>query len=234
MANREVVETIARIPIFRSLDPSDLQDLAARAARNRVAAGTTVVQQGETGANVYAVLSGRLKAQRTRGDETVLLGVMVPGQIFGELALLMGSARTASVVALEDCELLTIDQRDLRHLLSGRPDLAMELLGSLASRIVSLTERVEEFHTLCVGPRLASRVCSMAVEHGREGKGTWAVDLGFSQSDWADLIGANRGSVNRQFRAWEEEGLTEFDGRTLLIRDLEALRLLADLAGFVV
>ena len=229
----ETAVLLKRIPLFRGLGETELSHLADRAQRRVVAAKTEVIQQGEEGSTVFAVLSGRFKVERTRGAETIVLDVLGPGQVFGELALLTGGVRTASVVSLEPCEILSIDQRDLLFLLDGRSDLALTFLRSTASRIIGLSQVVEELHTLCLGPRLASRVCAIAEEHGNQKAKSLVVDLRLTQGDWAHLTGTNREAVNRQFRAWEKEGWMRVQGQRLLIDDLEALRAVGDLAGFV-
>lgn len=229
----DTTELVARIPLFRALGDEDLNHLAERAQRRSVATKTVVVRQGDRGASVYAVLSGRLKVQTTRDPEVILLDVLGPGEVFGEIALVTGGIRRASVVALEPCELLIIDQRDLRHLLGRQPDLALHLLQSLASRILGLDKLVEDFHTLRLGPRLASRVCTLAEEHGVQDRTALVIDLNLSQRDWADLIGANREAVNRHFRVWKKRGWIRIQGKYMLVDDLDALRSLGDLAGLV-
>ena len=233
MRPSDTEELLSQVPLFRELDQRDRSLLAGRAQRRRVRSKTVVVEQGSDGATVYAVLRGRLKVQRARGADTTLLDVLGPGQVFGEIALLTGGKRNASVIALEPCELLTIDRRDLSYLLEKRPHLALTLLENLASRVCRLNNVVEELGTLCLAPRLASRVRAFAEEHGTEVDGTVVVDLNLSQSDWADLAGVNREAVNRQFRAWEKDGWIRVQGRRLQIENLEALRALGDLAGIV-
>jgi CRP-like cAMP-binding protein len=221
-------ELLKQISLFSALSDRDLRDLAQRAQQRRVPAKTVVVSKSAT---LYAIISGRLKTERTRSGETVLLDVLGPGQVFGELALLTGGTRTANVVALEACELLTIDQRELHALIAGRSELALALLGTTASRIVELTRVVEELHTLCLEPRLASRVCAVAEEHGRRDGGALVVDLRLSQGDWAALTGTNREAVNRQFRSWAKAGWIRLEGQRLFVIDLEALRAAGDRAG---
>lgn len=226
-------EFLAGLSLFAGLDAAERGDLAERCQYRAAASRTRVVEQGTEGAVLFAVISGRLKIEARTGGEAVLLDVLGPGDIFGELALFANRCRAADVVALEDCELLAIDHRDLRYVIERRPSVALALLDNLARRVIQLGETVQGLSAADLPARLARRLCALADSHGTPVGEHVELDLRFSQSDWAHLSGVSREAVNRQFRAWAETGWIRIEGQRVRLLDIAALRRIADLAGLL-
>jgi CRP/FNR family transcriptional regulator, cyclic AMP receptor protein len=96
-----------------------------------VAAGATIFQQGDPGDVMYGVISGEVELQ-IGGQAIAKRGV---DDVFGELALIDGSPRTATAVATTDCRLATIDQRRFLFLVHETPMFAIQVMATLAERI---------------------------------------------------------------------------------------------------
>ncbi len=102
--------------MFEKLDERELDGLLGAARARKVPAGQELFHKGDRGSQVFVILSGRLKVMTTspEGDD-VVFGLMDPGEVFGELGLLLEQGtRTATIVAVDACELLIIDRRDDR------------------------------------------------------------------------------------------------------------------------
>ena len=191
-----------------------------------------MVRQGEPGATLYVVAAGRLKVETQPGSaDAVVLDILGAGDIFGELFFFTRRTPAANVVALEPCELVAIDYRDLRGLIERRPTVAMALLENLANRIILFGDSMRSFAVADLEARLSRRLCVLAETQGRKSEGAVILDLNLRQRDWARMSGVSREAVNRQFRTWSERGWVDLAGGEIRIRDLEALRDLADLAG---
>jgi putative peptide zinc metalloprotease protein len=108
-------DDVARMVLFRDLSPTELDLLLSRLAPVSVAAGETIIRQGEPGDRFYVVRSGQVEVERD-GHVLARLG---PGEAFGEMALLLAVPRTATVRALEPTELLSLTPEDFRDLLAG-------------------------------------------------------------------------------------------------------------------
>lgn len=225
---------LSRVPFFAGFDEVDLRALADLSLLRRVAEGTVVVRQGAEGTTLFVIARGRLKIEAsTAPSEPVILDILGAGDVFGELALLTRRPRAADVVALEPCELLCLDHRDLRTSIERSPKVAMALLSNLATRIVGFGELVRAFAVSGLEPRLARRICSLAAAHGVAEGDVVRLDLRLTQREWALMSGASREAINRQFRAWNRRGLVTLEDGSLRIRDLPALRKLADAAGLL-
>lgn len=139
MANRrERLEELASVPLFRSSTKRELEKVAKAADEVVVEAGRVLVTQGEVGRECYVIVSGEASVTRD-GKEIARLG---HGQPIGELAVLDGGPRTATVTALTELDLLVIGQREFSALLIEVPGLAHKIMVNLAERVRELDERV--------------------------------------------------------------------------------------------
>jgi CRP-like cAMP-binding protein len=218
---------LARSSVFSGLDARQLDALAAMAVRVRYGPRQEVLQKGDPALQIYVILSGRLKAITAGGEgKQAALSIMGPGEVFGEVAVLDGEPRSATITALEPCELLLLQRNDFFHFLERNPSAAIELLKVLARRLRRLSERFEDSAFLEIGPRLAKQLCLLAERYGRREADGVLIDLKLSQQELGDLVGATRESVNKQLRAWVAEGLVERRRGCLVVHDLGALRAL--------
>jgi CRP-like cAMP-binding protein len=220
------IELLRRVPLLQSLSEGELRAIADLSTRKRVKPRETVVQQSDPGNELFVLISGHLKVVSTDPEgRDAGLGVMGPGEVFGEVALLDGGPRSATIVALDPCELLVIRREHWLRFLKGSPDTAIQLLAVLAGRLRRLTERTEDIAFLRVGERLAKTIATLAESYGeKQPDGSIRLALKMSQQEMGDLVGATRESANKQIRAWEQDGLISQDHGHLIIRDLEALR----------
>ena len=225
-------ELLARVPLFQGFALRELDALVPAARPIDVAARREVFHKGDVGSQLYVVIDGRLKALTTSaaGDE-VVFNVMGPGEVFGELALLADSPRSATVRAIERCELLVLDRRDFLAFLKRSPDVAVRMLTVLAERVLRVSEFVEDVQFLNLPVRLAKKLVLFADRYGRDAaNGAVKIDLKLSQEEWGDLVGTTRESVNKQMRAWADENLIRIDGGYVTLLQPEAIERLADAA----
>jgi CRP/FNR family transcriptional regulator, cyclic AMP receptor protein len=213
-------EALAEATIFENLAAAQIDQLAAIAVRKRYGAREVVLRKGDPALQLFVIASGRLKAISEAGDgRHAGLSIMGPGEVFGEIALLDGEPRSATITTLERCELFIIGRNDFLHFLERSPGAAIELLRVLAQRVRRLSERVEDHFRELPG-RLARLLARLAEDHGiREPGGAVRIDLKLSQQELADLVGASRESVNKQLRAWVAEGWLEQRKGRLVICD---------------
>jgi CRP-like cAMP-binding protein len=224
---------LERGSLFAGLAPAQLAEIAAAARSQNLAKREELFHKGDEGSQVYLVASGRLKVLTTsvEGDD-VVFSILGPGEVFGEIALLGGTPRTATVVAIEACELLVIDRRDFLALLRRHPDAVISLLSVLAMRLKRLSELLEDTLFLNLPIRLAKKLLALDRTYGRDTEAGRRVDLKLSQEEWGDLVGATRESINKQVRAWVEQGLMSVDQGYIVIHRPDELEKLAGTAIF--
>lgn len=220
------IEALRKTPLFSGLGPSELASIAALAQRKRYDTRDLVVQQSDPAGELFVIMSGHLKVVSAGADgRDTGLNIMGPGELIGEVPLLDGGPRSATVQALEPCELLVIRREPFLRLIESSPKIALELLRVLAQRLRRLTERSEDIAFLRVGSRLAKRIVSLAEEYGENHRGGGVrITVKLSQQELGELVNATRESVNKHIKAWEDEGLLAQESGHIVIRDLPRLR----------
>jgi len=221
-------ELLTNVPLFQGLGPNELDALIPVTRTVFLDKREELFHKGDQGTQVYIVIRGKLKVLTTsEGGDDVVFSILGPGEVFGEIALLGGTPRTATVTAIDPCELLIIDRRDFLSFLRGHPDVAINLLEVLAQRMKRVSEFVEDTLFLNLPLRLAKKMVSLSKAYGRPHAEGLRLDLKLSQEEWGDLVGTTRESVNKQLRAWTDEGLITIDHGYIVIHNKRELEKLA-------
>jgi CRP/FNR family cyclic AMP-dependent transcriptional regulator len=219
---------LARVPLFGRLAPAQLDALAAVATTRRLAAREELFHKGDPATQVYVVASGRLKVTVASGDGgELVLNLLDAGQVVGELPLLLGGERTASVVALEPSELVVLERREFLRFLREHPEASVELLTVMAERVVRLSEGMEDTALLAAPARIAKRLLALADAFGEEGPDGVRVVIRLSQGDLASLAGTTRETVNKQIRAWTREGIVSMAAGSVTLHRRDVLERVA-------
>lgn len=154
-AERRSFEILRRIPMFASLEGPWLLQLARRMRKVSYPAKSEIVRQGDPGGDLYLVKRGHLKVvSQSREGRDVVLAVMGPGEVFGEVTLLDGAPRSATVTSLEPVDLLLLERRDCLDFLRANPEISVRIIQVLAERVRYLSQRSEDVALLDVSCRL--------------------------------------------------------------------------------
>jgi len=217
-------ELLSSVSIFATLGEKELDLLLQATTTKRLMPKEVLCRKGDPGNQLYGILSGSLKVTTTGTDgKDVMFGLMGAGEVIGEIALLDGQERSATVTAVEETELLTLHRRELTPFLETNPRAAIGLAGVLAARVRQLSDRAEDRQTMPLPGRLAKRLLSLSERHGKRPIVGGPVEVRMSQQDLADLVGTSRESVNKQLRAWEESGIVELGRARVVLKRPEAL-----------
>lgn len=210
---------LSRSMLFASLADQELEDLAALAHFRHIEPRQIVCQQGSRGEQMFAIVSGRVKvAVSSEEGKEAIFDVLGPGDFFGEISLLDGLGRSASVTAVEAGEILVIGRESFLRFLERHPVIAIKLLAVLCKRLRAADGQLEDIHFLSLPARLAKTLTTLAERHGRQtGEGV-RIDLRISQEELGNLVGASRESVNKQLKAWEAQGKLSVAPGQMVIR----------------
>lgn len=215
------VEDLRRSAIFAGADDGLLRGLADRSFRRRLRAGQILFTDGEPSEHLFVVRTGRIRVltRSAEGGELVL-SVLGPGEVIGELSVIDQGARSATAEALDDVELLAVAAADVRTLLQEHPGLLMAAAAELAATVRRLTGSASDLVFLDLPRRLAKLLLTEAVP-GPDG--TLRVEVGMSQTGLAARLGVTRQTLNRALAALVRHGWVEqLEGRYVL-RDPDAL-----------
>lgn len=212
---------------FRGLDPSLIEKIDAHAITRKVKPGTLLFRKGEEGSNIYAVLSGTIRITTgSAGGKDAIFGLVLPGEIFGEIALLDGGTRSADAVTVGPCELIVISRRDFIPLLYEFPALGVRFIELLCGRLRHSSEQVEDIVFLDLPHRLAKLILYL---HDRIPATQAQKSIRVTQRELSQMIGASRESTNKQLRSWEHLKILKMSRGALVLLVPSALdRLVED------
>src|SRR6516225_7945370 len=192
-------------------------------------AGYEIFSKGSPGTSMMAVLRGTLKMSSVSSEgKEVVFNIMNPGDCFGEIALLDGDERSADAVAMTDCELLVLHRRDFMPILEKRADICLILLKVLCQRLRQTTEQVEDVLFRHLESRIAKALLQLAECASLHGVAGSPIELHISQRELAHMAGGSRESVNKHLQIWQRDGLIDLSKGSILLRDLAAIRRLAE------
>jgi CRP/FNR family transcriptional regulator len=207
VAEESAVQLLRRVPLFAELDGSELERFSRVAVPRAFPGGTRVFHEGDHSDACYIVRSGSFRVTREHSDgRAITLANLGPGDIFGELAMLDGEVRSASVEALGDGELLALPAGDVRALLARHPDITVKLVAALTRRLRLANERISRQSFQTVPSRVAGVLSQLIAEEAPLGPGE-GVTIRMNQIDLAQLAGTSRESVSRFLAELERAGV---------------------------
>lgn len=198
--------------------PEELDEVLRLATERRVPRGQVIFQKGDPGPSLMAVLRGRVRISTVSAEgKEVMLNVINPGEVFGEIALLDGNPRSADATAIETTDLLVIERRLLLPFLSTNDDLYPRLLAVLCARLRQTSTALEDLALFALPTRLARVLLNLARDYGRPTSTGTRIEFKLSQRDLSTLVGASRETVNKQIGQWREAGVLDVDGGSLVV-----------------
>jgi CRP/FNR family transcriptional regulator, cyclic AMP receptor protein len=213
------------VPLFAGLGESDVARLADVAVPRRWAAGEVVFREGDEGDTCYVVRTGAARVTRNHSDgRAITLAELRRGDIFGELAMWGAETRSATVEALEDTTAVALLAGDVRRLLASHPEIAVKLLGEVASRLRAANERITRQSFQTVAGRVASVLVGQVEARIKEGVGERDVLISATQADIAQLAGSSRESASRFLATLERAGVVSTGRGKVVVHDPAALR----------
>ena len=204
------------VPLFSSFPEEQLRMLASVVTRRSTPRSTTVLAAGDLTDSLYIVLSGRLKVMMSDAEgKEVILSILGPGEFFGEMGLIDDSPRSASVVAIESCELLSITKRDFKKCLADNFEMAMAVMRGLVRRLREADRKIGSLALLDVYGRVARLLLDMS----ETVEGEKVVTKRLPKQDIAKMIGASREMVSRVMKDLQMGGYIEVRGSNIVLRD---------------
>jgi CRP/FNR family cyclic AMP-dependent transcriptional regulator len=162
------VDRLAESPLFRALDAEAQQALESSMTEVRVSRGQSLFEEGDPGDRLYVITDGKIKLGRTSPDgRENLLAILGQGEMFGELSLFDPGPRTATETAVTDATLKGLGHDDLQPWLTGRPEVATQLLKALARRLRRTNEHMADLVFSDVPGRVAKQLLDLARRFGR-------------------------------------------------------------------
>jgi CRP/FNR family cyclic AMP-dependent transcriptional regulator len=215
--------------LFSGLSEVEQKHILERCAQRTVPPKTVIVSQGSGGRDMYIILAGSLKVSVLSAEgKEISFVVLRQNDYFGELSLIDGRRRSATVAAIEKSELLVLGYAEYQQLLREHPHTATQLLTrmllTLANRLRATDELYQDSVFLDVSERLAKFLLNASVEGDGAHEGLRLIDFQLSQYELGTLVNASRESVNKQLKEWETQGIVSVDKGKIILLNLASLQ----------
>lgn len=215
---------IKRSDIFSVMSHEEMERLASLSTMCEFKKGAAIYLLDEPSEHVYLLKEGTIKISRIGQDgQEIILDIIAPGEIFGEMALLGEDSRTTMAEAAEDSLICSIRKSDFFNFFSAENELAFKVLKLVGLKRVEIETRLEELAYCTVFERIASLLLRMAKRHGIKEEHGVKIRPRLTHRDIAFLVGATRETVTEQLNEMKAEGLIDTSFMSITIRDLEAL-----------
>ena len=215
MTNLAVNPSILRtVPLFALFSDHQLATLFPAIQHRTYPRHSFMLRRGERTDALYIILAGRAKVVIDDGEgREVTLTTIGPSEFFGEMSLIDEKPRSASVEAIEVCEVLYLSRQAFMVALKDNFDVAMLMLRSVVGRLRNADDKIASLALMDVH----GRVARLIMEEARLIDGLWIVDTG--SEEMARMVGASREMVSRVLKEMRESGLIRRDKRKIIVLD---------------
>lgn len=221
----EQIRKLRNVPLLQGLDDAALQALAAAMSWKAARKGVTVLHKGSPGDHLLFLIKGSLQVlDITESGQEIGLNLLRPGDHFGELSVIDGGERSASIVAMESSEVALLPKAVAWDLFRGNPLVAQRVLLALAQKL----RNASVYQTILCLPNAAQRVHALLQRLSREAPGGLVViDHAPKQRELAILANTSRETVSRTLTALMDRGIMEKDNTRFIVRRPQELKRLA-------
>ena len=220
----EAQQLLSECVLFRGFRPAERAEIVSRTQICNYKAGETVFTIGSPGNNMMAVLNGTVRISvPSRDGRELMLAILQPGEVFGEIAVLDGKERTADAAADTACTLAVLDRRDILNFLEQHPTAWLQLVAVLCDRLRRADQLLADVALLQLPARLAKTMLRL-IEHDAQSKSAAkSATIRFSQRELANMLGGTRESVNKCLAGWQRRRIVEMKEGRITILDKDAL-----------
>jgi CRP-like cAMP-binding protein len=213
------------VPLFSDLPDRDLNRVADLMVTKRYRKHNLIFFEDDLGQNLFIIKRGRVKISRIdeNGGE-VIFAILGEGEFFGELSIIDGQTRSATVTSMEDVELLVLRRGDFLDLLQLYPQISITLLRELASRIRKSDTQIKSLSLKDAKGRVTTTLIRLAEDIGILQEGKVIIKKLPLQKDLANIAGTSRETISRVFKKLEKEGHFVKKSNTLTFTDFNRFK----------
>lgn len=210
------------IPLFENLSEETLNKIQSFGNRQQFKKDSIILVESEEGSALFFIIKGKVKVtlQNKEGKE-VILAMLGENDFFGEMALIDGTNRAATIVSCETTELFIIKRDDFLKLINLYPDVAITLLQELSKRLRYADLMIKSLSLNDAEGKVAVVLNQHAFDYGKIKNGVVEIEKAPTQQDIAKMAGTSRETVNRVLGTFTKNGLIEIDGSTIRILNYE-------------
>lgn len=213
------------VPIFADLDNEAIEKISNIGNKKSYPKDSIILMEEEAGSALFVIIRGKVKVARTSNDgKEVILSILGESDFFGEMAILDGLTRSATVTATEETELFIIERTEFLKLLREHPEVSISLLYELTTRLRAADMKIKSLSLKDAEGKVATVILQLADDVGMIKQGIVEIDKLPLQQDLANMAGTSRETISRTLHAFAKKGLVELDGSKLRILNYEKFK----------
>jgi len=223
----ENIEFLKNVPIFSELNDDTLIKLSQLGTLKSFNKDSIILSEQDAGSALFVMVSGKVKVARVSNDDKskeVILTLLNPSDFFGEMALLDGLARSATVTSIEDSRVFIIQRNDFLDLIKEHPEVSIALLQELTQRLRAAGMKIKALSLKDAEGKVATVLLQLADDMGRIKQGVVEIEKLPYQHELANMAGTSRETISRTLHSFAKKGLVEIEGTKLRIISYEKFK----------
>ncbi len=218
----QLSEFLKYVPIFSELPDDVIESISKIGYVKNFDKESVILMEDEDGSAMFFIIEGKVKISRISTDgKEVILSVLGKSEFFGEMSILDGLSRSATVIALEPSKVFIIHRNEFLELLTKHPEISIPLLQELTSRLRTADMKIKSLSLKDAEGKVATVILQLADTQGKVRAGIVEIDEMPLQQDLANMAGTSRETISRTLHAFAKKGILEMDGSKLRILDYE-------------
>lgn len=220
-----MTDILQQIPLFSSLNESELDAIDRVSITKIFPKEKIILLEDEDGDTLFIIMDGKVKVTTySESGKEVIFSILNAGDFFGEMSLLDGKPRSATVVSMEDAQIQLIRRAEFYRLLEDHPRIALRLLEELASRLRKADERIESLSILDVTGRIAGILLQLAEDRGITNNSEVLIKSRPTHQELANMVGTTRETVTRVLKQLEDKNYIMMAGKDVTIFNVEQFK----------
>jgi len=223
----ENIQFLKSVPIFSELDDASLEKVSKLGTVQSFVKDAVILSEQEAGSALFVIVSGKVKISRVSNDnldKEVILSLLNPSDFFGEMALLDGLKRLATVTAMEESKVFIIQRNDFLDLLKTHPEVSISLLQELTQRLRAAGMKIKALSLKDAEGKVATVLLQLADDIGKIKQGVVEIEKLPYQHELANMAGTSRETISRTLHSFAKKGLVELEGSKLRIISYEKFK----------
>lgn len=216
---------LKNVRVFSDLSDSDLDVLQSIVVERSYRKGEVIFHAGDSGSTLFILKSGAVKISicDCKGTEDILK-ILSTGDFFGEMSMLDGQHRSATVTAMEKCSALMVQREHFIDFIKQHPQIILSLLALMSRRLRKTDEKIANLRFADAYGKVARAILDISDERGvRKGNGI-EFNLKLSRQELADLVGVTRETATRILVEFQQNGCIKVEGKNISILNEGTLR----------
>ena len=221
----KTIDALKQVSIFSLLTEKDLQEILSISVQKSYKKNEVVFHQGDPGSVLFVLISGVVKISLfdSKGKE-IILKMLYEKSFFGEMSLLDGQFRSATVTAIEKSKALIIYPDNFTRLIKQKPHFVFEMLATLNRRLRKADEKIASLTFFDAYGKVAQVLLDLSEEKGKRDGDIISLDLDQSRHEMAKMAGITRETFTRILNEFQVRGCVKVDNKKLLILDSNILK----------